>query len=147
LSINLAEKDKEHLVKFCKYLQMPEEEIDMIIKTSTGGAYTRDNPVSVLNICSVDIVHNLEDKKICARKSGAEIPYICSSIELEKSYIRGLIDGDGYIRETQYGLGLVGSYDICQYVQNFISQNIKDISSNNIREHGTIYKLELTGKL
>lgn len=146
LSINLAEKDKEHLIKFCNYLKMPEEEISNIIKSSYGGAYTRDNPVSCLNICSKEIVKNLEDKNITARKSGKEIPYICSNISLESAYIRGLIDGDGYIRETQFGLGLVGSYEICKYVQDFISKNIKDISSNHIREHGIIYKLELTGK-
>ena len=146
LSINLAEKDKEHLKNFCRYLGMPEIEISSIIKSSFGGAYDKNNPVSCLNICSVQIVKNLKNKGITARKSGKEVPYICSSIELEKDYIRGLIDGDGYIRQTSAGLGIVGSYEICEYVQNFISNNIIDISSNHIREHGIIYKLELTGR-
>lgn len=63
------------------------------------------------------------------------------------AYIRGLIDGDGYIRETQYGYGLVGSCQICNYVKNYIIENIDDISNNHIREHGIIYKLEVNGRI
>lgn len=146
LQIKLAEKDREHLVKFCKYMELPDDEINQIIKSEVGGAYTKSNPVVCVKISSVDIITNLKDKGIEPRKSGKEKPYVCNSIELEKSYIRGLIDGDGYIRSTEYGLGIVGSYDICKYVFDFINVNIIDISNNHIREHGSIYKLELTGK-
>lgn len=147
LQIKLAEKDRGHLIKFGKYMALPEEEIDEIIKTDIGGAYTKDNLTSVIKIASVNIVKNLEDKGIQPCKSGKEKPYICSSTELEKAYIRGLIDGDGYIRSTEYGLGIVGSYEICKYVFDFINTNITNISNNHIREHGVIYKLELTGKI
>lgn len=146
LAINLAQKDEEHLIKFCKYLSMPDNEIHDIIKHSTGGSYTQDNPISCLNICSVQLVKNLKDKNIFPAKSGKEIPYICESKELEKAYIRGLIDGDGYIRSTQSGMGIVGSFEICEYVQNFINDNIYDISKNHIRQHGTIWKLELSNQ-
>lgn len=44
-------------------------------------------------------------------------------------------------------MGIVGSLDICTYVKNFITNNIKDISNNTIHEHGIIFKLELSGKL
>lgn len=146
LAIGLAEKDTEHLVKFCSYIGLNETETKEIIKSGFGGAYTGDNVVNSVKICSLDIIKNLEEKGITPKKSGKEIPYICSSKELEKAYIRGLIDGDGYIRSTQYGFGIVGSKDICEYVQNFIINNIHDISSNHIREHGIIYKLEVNGK-
>ena len=43
-------------------------------------------------------------------------------------------------------MGLVGSKEICEYVYNFIIKNITDISNNHIREHGIIYKMELSGK-
>lgn len=146
LQIQLAAKDKEHLVKFCKYIGLPTEEIEEIIKDSVGGAYTRDNPVNVVKICSVDIINHLLDKGITPRKSGKEKPYICKNVELEKAYIRGLIDGDGYIGSTQYRLGLVGSYEICDYVKQFITKNIKDISQHEIYQHGVIFKLDLTGR-
>lgn len=146
LSINLAEKDKEHLKKFCRFLQMPENEINAIIKNTVGGAYTKDNPTCALNICSKEIVQDLKEKNIFAAKSGKEIPYICETPQLEKAYIRGIFDGDGYIRSTQSGLGLVGSFEICSYVQNYINKYIVDTSSNHIREHGTIWKFELSNR-
>lgn len=147
LQIQLAASDRKHLEKFCNYMELDDIETKEIIKDSFGGAYTRDNPVCNVKICSLDIIKNLQNKGIDCRKSGKEQPYICSSKELEKAYIRGLFDGDGYIRSTQYGLGIVGSLEICSYVQNFINNNIKDISSNKIQTHGVIYKLELSGKL
>lgn len=147
LQIQLAEKDKEHLKKFCTYMGLNEQETNEIIKDGFGGAYTRDNPINNLKICSIEIMENLTNKGITPRKSGKEKPYICSTKNLELAYIRGLIDGDGYIGSTQARLGIVGSYDICKYVQDFISENIKDISHNNIHEHGSIYKLEINGRI
>lgn len=146
LQIQLAKKDKHHLEKFCKYMGLNGKETNEIIKDGFGGAYTRDNPINNVKICSVEIISNLAEKGITPRKSGKEKPYICETKELEKAYIRGLIDGDGYFRETQFGIGIVGSYEICNYVKNFINNNIKDISKNNIHEHGVIWKLELSGK-
>lgn len=147
LSIGLAEKDIGHLKKFCSYMGLNEQETDEIIKSGFGGAYTGDNIIKSVKICSQEILKHLENKGIISNKSGKEVPYICSSIELEKAYIRGLIDGDGYIRSTQYGFGIVGSKAICEYVQDFITNNMYDISHNHIREHGIIYKLEVNGKI
>lgn len=146
LQIQLAAIDKNHLIKFCHYIGLDEKETNEIIKDGFGGAYTRDNPINNVKICSNEIIKNLKDKGITPRKSGKEVPFICNSKELEIAYIRGLIDGDGYIGMTQSRMGLVGSKEICQYVYNFICNNIKDISNNNIREHGIIYKLEISGK-
>ena len=145
LQIQLAEKDKEHLIKFCYYMGLDKKETSEIIKNGFGGAYTRDNPIVNVKICSLNIINNLKDKGITPKKSGKEKPYICSSKQLEKAYIRGLIDGDGFIGSTQKRFGIVGSYEICSYVKDFINKNIKDISNNTIREHGVIYKLEVTG--
>lgn len=126
---------------------LPENEINQIITSGFGGSYTRDNPVNGVKICSLEVINNLQDKGITPRKSGKEKPYICSSKELQIAYIRGLIDGDGYIRSSQYGMGIVGSFDICNYVQNFISANICNFSKTHIHQHGTIYKFELTGHI
>lgn len=147
LQIQLAEKDRNHIKKFCYYLGFSEDEAEEAIKKSFGGAYTRDNPVSCLKVCSMEIISNLQDKGIDFRKSGKEHPYICPTLELQTAYVRGLIDGDGYIRSTQWGVGIVGSFEICSYVQNFINKNIIDISNNHIREHGIIYKLEISGHI
>ena len=147
VSISLAEKDIEHLKKFCKYIGLSETETNEIIGHQFGGAYTKDNPIVTVKICSKEIINNLLDKGVFPRKSGKEIPYYDLKPNLQKHYIRGLFDGDGYLRTTEYGWGIVGSYEICQYVKNYIHENIVDMSNINIHEHGTIYKLAGSGSI
>ena len=146
LQIKLAERDRKHLEKFGQYIGLSALEIKEILKCGTGGAYTKDNPVVIIKICSKEIVNNLIDKGITQRKSIHEKPYFCNTIDLQKAYIRGLIDGDGYIRSTQYGCGICGSYEICEYVYNFINNNVIDISNNHIIKRGPIYGLSIGGK-
>ena len=146
LAINLAEKDKDHLQKFCSFLGMNDKDICRCIKKGFGGAYTRDNPVVYVIICSTEIVQALKNKGVEFRKSGKERPFICTTKELEKSYIRGLIDGDGYIRKTQYGCGLVGSFQICEYVKQYIHNNIINMDKIHLVQDGKIWKLRIAGK-
>lgn len=144
LGINLGAKDKDHLIKFLKYLGFEkEEDINSIITQGIGGAYTKDNIVYGVKICSNEIIQNLEDKGITPRKSNHEIPYKCKTIQLEKAYIRGILDGDGYLRSTQYGIGVVGSQAICEYIREFTSKNICDISDHIIEIDGNIHRLSL----
>lgn len=143
LQIKLSSKDRPHLVKFITYLGYQTEDV---IKNVTGGSYTKDNPCNVVKISNKQINKNLEQYGLSGAKSGHEIPYKCDTIELEKAYIRGIIDGDGYIRSTQEGFGIVGSYDTLLYIKAFIQNNIVDVSNNNIVKHGTIYKFALSNK-
>lgn len=147
LQIKLAERDRSHLVKFCKYLQIPEEEIEQIIKSGIGGAYTRDNPICVIKICNQEIIKNLKDKGIEPRKSGNEHVYKCDNLQLETAYIRGLIDGDGYLASTDLRIGLVGSKEICQYFHSFVNENITNVeNSNHIYQKDTIWGVSFAGK-
>ena len=146
LQIKLQKSDTHHLEKFCHYMGLNDEETKLIIKDEFGRAYTRDNPVSKVRICSVDIVNNLMNKGIEPQKSGKEKPFHCSSIELEKAYIRGLIDGDGYLRSTSFGFGVVGSYEICDYVKNFLNKYVISTDTNSITNHGVIKTFEISGK-
>lgn len=148
LNIGLGEIDLEHLKKFLRYMRFTEDEIPQIIKQHMGGAYTRDNITYTVTICGRQLVNNLKQYGLFQGKSGKEIPYKCSTIELEKAYIRGLLDGDGYIRSTEYGVGLVGSKEILQYARNFLGQqlNWQNYEDKYIHEHGTIYKFAVGGK-
>lgn len=147
LQIKLAEKDRGHLEKFAKYMGLDDKQIKEILKKEVGGAYTKDNPVVTIKICSIDVVNNLKEKNIFPRKSGKEIPYICKNIELEKSYIRGLIDGDGCLSNgKQDGISLVGSKDICQYVLDFINNNIQQ-TKTHVLTKGTIYTIDFNGRI
>lgn len=148
LNINLGEIDLEHLKKFLRYMQFTEEEIPQIIKQRTGGAYTRDNITYTITICGRQLVNNLKQYGLFQGKSGKEVPYKCASTTLEIAYIRGLLDGDGYIRSSEYGVGLVGSQEILTYVRNFLGQQLhwKDYLERYIHPHGTIYKFAVGGK-
>ena len=80
-------------------------------KQTTGGAYTKDNICFVIKISCKQISDNLKKYGLSGAKSKIEIPYKLNDINLEKHYIRGIIDGDGWIRNTQSGFGVCGSYD------------------------------------
>ena len=143
VQLKLAKKDIEHLRKFLKYLNY--SDIDNNIKTDVGGAYTRDNKCSVVKVNGEQIVKNLQQYNLFQKKSGKEIPYKCQTVDLEKAYIRGIIDGDGFLRTTQDGFGIVGSYEVLKYIKDFIQENICDVTTNSIMNHGTIYKIEIHG--
>lgn len=148
LNISLGEIDIEHLKKFLRYMNCTEEEIPQMIKQHCGGAYTRDNITYSIIICGRQLVNNLKQYGLFQGKSGKEIPYKCKTTELEIAYIRGLLDGDGYIRSTEYGIGLVGSQEILEYVRNFFIEqlNWQNASEKYIHPHGTIYKFAVGGK-
>lgn len=143
LQIKLGIKDYAHLQKWRKYLGYT---TDDIIKFCYGGAYTKDNECAVVKTSCKTIAENLRKYNLSGPKSGKEKPYILHNLQLETAYIRGIFDGDGWIRTTQNGLGVCGSYETVQYIQNFINTNILDISNNHISQHGIIYKLEVNGK-
>lgn len=148
LNIGLGEIDLEHLKKFLRYMGFTEEEIPQVIKQRTGGAYTRDNITYTVTICGKQLINNLKQYGLFQGKSGKEIPYKCATTLLEKAYIRGLIDGDGYIRSTEYGVGLVGSQQILEYVRDFLAKELDwtDAQNKYIHPHGVIYKFAVGGK-
>lgn len=148
LSMNIGRKDLNHLKKFLKYLSFSEEESQRLIKQCYGGAYTRDNIVYAAIICGRQLITNLKQYGLFQGKSGKEVPYICKTPELEIAYIRGLIDGDGYICSTRYGIGLVGSKEVVTYVRNFFGKLLQwdDFEDKYIRPHGTIYRFAISSQ-
>ena len=143
LQIKLGEKDKNHLLKFIKYLGYT---TDAVIKETTGGAYSRNNICYVVKISCRSISNNLQKYGLNGAKSQKEIPFILPTIELQKAYIRGIIDGDGWIRENQDGWGVCGSLETMTYIKTFIQNNITDVSNNSITAYSNIYKFEMTSK-
>ena len=146
LQIGVGEIDLLHLKKFLKYLDFQENEMDEIIKRRTGGAYTKDNIVYSITICGKQLVNNLKQYNLFQGKSGKEIPYKCATPELEKAYIRGMLDGDGYIRSTEFGVGIVGSLQMLEYIRNYLHIYLNIDNEKYIHPHGTIYKFAVGGK-
>lgn len=131
LNIKLGATDRGHLVKFCKYAQCEES----LIREDVGGA---ENLVYSLTLNSKDIVNNLKQYGLFQAKSEKEIPYYDIDENLKSHYIRGIIDGDGWILKTLKGFGLVGSYEVCK----FLVDDMK-VSESYIHEHQTIKKIDI----
>lgn len=145
LQIKLAKKDEDHLKKFISFLGC--NDYDSRIKECVGGAYSRDSPCCVVKICSKDIVINLKQYGIFQKKSGIETPYHFIDEKLIKPYIRGIFDGDGWIKSTdEFGFGFCGSYAVLSYIKEMISKYSVDMDKVSIRHEGKIYNLSTGGR-
>lgn len=146
VNLCLAEKDINHLYKFLDLFGASEEEKQTMIGHHFGGAYTRDNPVCSVIICGKDLVNDLKKYNLFQRKSGIEKPYIFSNPLFEKAYIRGIFDGDGYIRSTQYGFGFVGSFEMMDYIRDFCNRTFDNsFEKVHITTHGKIFRFATNG--
>ena len=134
LNIKLGIVDEKHLEKFATFM----EEKDYKIKYDIGGAYTRDNPVCYIDYNSKELVADLKKWGIFQGKSGKEVPIDFIDDNLKKSYIRGLIDGDGCVKNNFFSY--VGSIESCQYVKDYFSKWIDyKENCNYIYKKGTIF--------
>ena len=115
LRIKLGNKDKQHLIKFIKFIGGTEEMLKSEIHSITG------NENYYVSLYCKEITKALQDLGVEQAKSGKE--KICNiKPQYYKDFIRGLWDGDGFIREDLSGIGLVGSYEILNFVQHFFEE-------------------------
>lgn len=141
LKIKLAEKDRQHLVKFLTFIGDNEE----VIKEETGGAYTLDNKCVSIEFDSRELVNDLVQYNLHQNKSGKECPIDMPNEEYTLAYIRGMIDGDGHIEDGYFKY--VGSLESCEYLKNIFSQWFpfqEDCKYIYLKE--TIYSFEIRNK-
>ena len=125
VTVRLGDKDKEHVYKFARFLRYPEETLDEVIKPCYGVAYDRHNLCWVIDVCCSEMCKDLQKYNITPRKSLYEKPYIFDSEGLQLNYIRGIIDGDGWIGKPttrDKRMGVVGSKEVCDYICNFFQK-------------------------
>lgn len=141
LKIKLMQADENHLQKFCNFIGQQ----DNIIKHDVGGAHTKDNICSFIQFDSKELVTDLIKYNLRQGKSGKEQPVEMPNENMEKAYLRGMIDGDGHIEDGYFKY--VGSLESCQYMKNKFSKwyNFKS-NKKYIYEHGTIYSFEIRSK-
>ena len=134
LRIKLGNKDKHHLEKFIKFLDGDISMLKSEKHNLTG------NTQWYVSTYSPNICQALKNLKVEQAKSGKEhIPDINKI--LYRSFIRGLWDGDGFIRETLNGIGLVGSYECLSFVQQLFQEELQ-IKPLKIYSHYGTYKIE-----
>lgn len=130
VELKLGAKDKGHLIKFARFVGMPEEQIGNSIKQGFGGAYSKDNIVYSIGLYSDNMAQDLSQYYIVENKSLKERPYIFDLDSLQLNYIRGIIDGDGYVslpNRKDKRVGVCGSQAVCQYISDFFAQRYPNI--------------------
>lgn len=135
LRIKLGNVDKLHLIKYINFLGgNVEDMLKSEIHNTTG------NTQWYVTTYSKEIKDALVNLSVEQAKSGKErIPSIPK--ELYRDFIRGLWDGDGFIRDNLKGIGLVGSYECLKFVQDYFKENL-NIEPLKIYEHCNTYKIE-----
>lgn len=134
LRIKIGDKDKNHLEKFIKFLNGSKDMLKSEKHNITG------NIQWYVSTYSQEIYNALSKLKVEQAKSGHEkIPPINQIYY--RSFIRGLWDGDGFIRENLKGIGLVGSYECMNFVQQHFKKTLS-IQPLKIYEHYNTYKIE-----
>ena len=134
LRIKLGNKDKHHLEKFIKFLNGNQDMLKSEIHNTTG------NTEWYVSTYAPQIHDALNRLGVEQRKSGKEhIP--CLEYKFYRDFIRGLWDGDGFIRESLDGIGLVGSYECLSFVQQLFQKEL-NIKPLKIYSHYGTYKIE-----
>lgn len=134
LRIKLGNKDKDHLLKFIKFIGGNEEMLKSEIHSETG------NENFYVSLYSKEIMNDLLNLGIEQAKSGKE--KVCDIKEdYYRDFIRGLWDGDGFIRESLTGVGLVGSEEVLAFVQGYFNEKL-EIRPLKIYPHCNTFKIE-----
>lgn len=117
LSLRLAEKDKEHLLKFKQYIginyKISKIETKLNDKIFIGYEYRISSTKFIKSL----IKYNLITKKSC----NLVVPKIIPE-NLIRHYIRGIIDGDGCysISNNKMNFSLISSINVCEEIQNIL---------------------------
>lgn len=135
LRIKLGNIDKQHLIKYIEFL---DGDIEDMLKSETHNI-TGNTQWYVTTYCK-EIRDALVNLSVKQAKSGNEhVPQLPQN--LYRDFIRGLWDGDGFIRKNLKGIGLVGSYECLKFVQDYFKEQL-NIKPLKIYNHCNTYKIE-----
>lgn len=117
LSLRLAEKDKDHLLKFKKYIGIDYKISKIKAKLNNKIFVGYEYRISSIKFIKSLIKHNLIAKKSCNLIVPKTIPK-----NLIRHYIRGIIDGDGCysISNNKMNFSLISSINVCEEIQNIL---------------------------
>lgn len=134
LRIKLGNRDRSHLIKFIKFVGGNEEMLKSEIHSETG------NENFYVSLYSKEVMNDLLSLGIEQAKSGKE--KVCNiNKKYYRDFIRGLWDGDGFIRENLSGIGLVGSEEVLAFVQNYFNNSL-GVKPLKIYPHCNTFKIE-----
>lgn len=136
LRIKLNSKDIDILEKINTYF-----ESNSLIKHEKHNFTGHD--LAYISFYSKDLVNTLKKYDLFQGKSCKEIPYYKISENLKKHYIRGIIDGDGWIVKNNTGIGVCGSEEVLKFINEEIEKLIgkEELSKIRYNESSHIYRL------
>lgn len=136
IALTVAARDREHLAKFRRFLNCSNQILLKITKVNgkVWNQYT-------LRFSSKKLADKLIGFGVTARKS---LTAKAIGLEDNKHFWRGVLDGDGYIKNRDGKDGdrvvVVGSYNLmCQFI-TFIEKNIPD-ARTRLTVDGKIFRL------
>lgn len=134
LRIKLNAKDREHLMKFIGFVGGSPDMLKTEYHSQTG------NELSYVSLYSKEIRIALNSLGVRQAKSGSEkVPPIPK--RFYKDFLRGVWDGDGFIRKNGSGIGLVGSKELLEFSQKIFYEEL-GVKPLKIHKHGVIFKIE-----
>ena len=133
-SIDIGGKDKAHLYKFSSFVEATQDIVQTTTHCITG------NELAHVQLCCSKTNKDLFNLGIKPNKSGKE-EWIETPFPAD--FIRGCYDGDGYIKKDLTSIGLVGSYNLLNAIQQHFLANL-NIQPKTIGKHGIIYRIEYT---
>lgn len=134
LSIDIGGVDCNHLYKFANFIEAQENIIQHTTHPDTG------NDLVHVQLCSKSTLQDLYNLGIKPNKSGKE-EWIETPFPAD--FIRGCYDGDGYIKQNLASIGLVGSYNLLNQIQQHFLQQLQ-IQPKQIGLHDKIFRIEYT---
>lgn len=152
LIINISIKDKNILEFIKKELECTYPIREYIPAESTYS----NNTMCSLTINSMQLCRDLISHGIVPNKTGKEI-FPKLPIKLKRHFIRGFLDGDGWITTSNEGstkiIGFISNYEMLSVLKNYIANEIYVYGSAPIKEdyredrkNKNIYTLEFSHK-
>ena len=134
LQFGLSKKDEIHLRKFKSFL-----------RTEKPIYECKKRDACVLAIHSKQIFSDLQYYGVTPRKSlTAEVKNITE--DMCRHFWRGVFDGDGHIKKSEYSIFLTGSSLLCEQFSDFIFKTIGVRQSVRKYKDKNVYYINYTGK-
>lgn len=140
VAIKLQAKDEDILRKISQYF-----EYDGTIKYQTHKL--TGNKLCSIIFCSAQLIQNLKQYGVERKKSLKETFYENIPPHLIRHYIRGLIDGDGFVSQKSKKIGLCGSEDIVVKTVEHLNKELNLSKTPKVRQEGqtNLYRVEFSG--
>lgn len=153
LSINLSNKDYDHLVKFKNAL---DSNLPIFIKSTKESIYKnrkiKSTKVASIRVSSKQMTYDLIKLGIYKNKTLTYvIPEFILNHNLINHFIRGYVDGDGCWSKKKNGqmsFSVCGSFEFCNQIKYlFLEKQFINKKFKYLKQQGKIWTLNISGNI